>query len=103
MILDRLQHCALDPVTHELIAGAGLRLGADPLEPRAPEGHKLTAWLHARGRALPNLPGILHQTLAGLLQTGSSGGSTRHGLEITGLRLVDGRHRPGAGAGPWQG
>jgi hypothetical protein len=48
--------------------------------------------LDARGWALPSTAGITHQTVAGFLSTGSSGGSLFHSVsrQVIALRLVDG-------------
>jgi len=74
---------------------AGCHLGADP---RAPTGsatweRSLLCQLERRGLALPDLGGVTHQTIAGFLMTGSSGGTTQHALEdsVVALRLIDGR------------
>lgn len=92
MVLDRLRGLRLDAATGEVTVGAGVRLGADPFDHRAPDGVALCPWLHARGRALPNVGGVLHQTVAGFLATGSGGGSTVYdaAAAVTALRLVDG-------------
>lgn len=92
LVLDRLRDLRFDEVTGEVTAGAGMRLGDDPLDPSRGASPTLCAWLHARGRALPNLGGVIHQTVFGFLATGSGGGSTRYdaATAVTGLRLVDG-------------
>lgn len=92
VVLDRLRGMSLDEASGEVSAGAGLRFGADPFDPRVADGVALCPWLHERGRALPNLGGVLHQTVAGFLLTGSGGGSTQHDLAsaVAGLRLIDG-------------
>ncbi len=56
----------------------------------------LTAILHHRdGLALPDLGGISHQTVAGYLSTGSSGGTVRWSIHeaIARLRVIDGTGR----------
>lgn len=90
--LDRLRHLRYDEATRDVTAGAGLRLGLDPLDPRGGAVPTLCAWMQARGLALPNLGGITHQTVAGFLATGSAGGSTRYDAStaVVALRLVDG-------------
>ncbi|MGC4083050.1 MAG: FAD-binding protein [Vicinamibacterales bacterium] len=92
LVLDRFRHIDIDTRTWEVSAGAGLRLGVDPLNPRAASDATLCPALHAAGRALPNLGGIVHQTVAGFLATGSAGGSTRFdaAASVVGLRFVDG-------------
>src|SRR5690606_23908365 len=77
------------------IAGGGCRFGFDPRDPtgRSSEANGLCPQLEARGLALPLLGGVTHQTVAGYLATGSSGGSLRWSLNdaVRSLRLVDGR------------
>jgi D-arabinono-1,4-lactone oxidase len=95
IVLDRLKQLEYDAASGEVTAGAGVRLGEDPLDPLRGDGTALCPWLHARGRALPNLGGVIHQTVAGFLATGSGGGSTRFdaAAAVVGLRLVDGTGR----------
>lgn len=89
LVLDRLDGVSLDGTI--VTVGAGVRLGPDPRDPHRRPG--LCAWLHARGLALINVGGVLHQTVAGFLMTGSCGGSTTEDVSasVVGLRLVDGR------------
>jgi hypothetical protein len=83
------------PSESRVRVGAGCRMGGDPSVSHgfASREHSLAAALARRGRALPNVAGIMRQTLAGFLATGSSGGSTQHDLGgcVRGLRFVDGR------------
>ena len=53
---------------------------------------KANYYLDDRGYALPILGGISHQTVAGFLQTSSSGGSIFHGMadSILSIEFVDG-------------
>jgi D-arabinono-1,4-lactone oxidase len=73
--------------------GAGCYLGINPSDRSQREEDSLTRQLEARGYALPILGGITHQSVAGFLQTGSAGGSFRHGMSDTleELELVDGQ------------
>ena len=69
----------------------------------------LTAILHHRDRlALPDLGGISHQTVAGFLSTGSSGGTVKWSVHeaIAKMRVIDGAGRvaeltPDAGDAEW--
>ena len=74
-------------------AGAGIRLGADPDE-GVDEKDSLLYWLATRnpGMSVPDLGGIIHQSLGGFLSTGSSGGSLKYSFEqaIVGFSFVDG-------------
>lgn len=95
IVLDRLKQLRYDAASGEVTAGAGIRLGIDPLDPLRGDGTALCPWLHARGRALPNLGGVIHQTVAGFLTTGSGGGSARFdaATSVVGLRFIDGTGR----------
>lgn len=95
LVLDRLKQLEYDAASEEVTVGAGIRLGIDPLDPLRRDGTPLCPWLHARGRALPNLGGVIHQTVAGFLATGSGGGSARFdaAASVVGLRFVDGTGR----------
>jgi FAD/FMN-containing dehydrogenase len=95
VVLDRLKQLSFDAASGEVTAGAGVRLGIDPLDPLRADGTALCPWLHARGRALSNLGGVIHQTVAGFLATGSGGGSARFDVaaSVVALRLVDGTGR----------
>lgn len=95
LVLDRIRHIRYDPLTQNVIAGAGARLGHDPLDPRRGGAEVLIERLRAHGRALPNIGGVTHQTVAGFLATGSAGGSAAHDAAsaVVGLRVVDGTGR----------
>lgn len=95
IVLDRLREVRYDAASEEVTVGAGVRLGIDPLDPLRNDGTALCPYLHARGRALPNLGGVIHQTVAGFLATGSGGGSARFdaAAAVVALRLVDGTGR----------
>lgn len=64
---------------------------------RLPAGMRygdLAVWLHARGRALPNLASLPHISVAGAVATGTHGAGLRNGslaTSVTALELVDGR------------
>jgi len=92
IVLDRLKQLEFCAESGEVTVGAGVRLGIDPLDPLRGDGTALCPWLHAKGRALPNLGGVIHQTVAGFLASGSGGGSARFDAasSVVGLRFVDG-------------
>jgi len=73
-------------------AGAGCYLGKNPSDPTSTWSNSLNGQLEALGVALPILGGISHQTIAGFLQTSSSGGSLRHGIAeaLVAIEWVDG-------------
>jgi FAD/FMN-containing dehydrogenase len=93
LCLDQLRAVELLP-NGRVRVGAGVRFGHDPRDPKAgdPDLTGLCPWLHARGRALPTLGGIAHQTVVGFLQTGSAGASLTHALHdaVERIELVDG-------------
>ncbi len=76
-------------------AEAGINLGRNPYDPSRTStwGNSLNLALRRRGRALPDLGGITHQTVGGFLSTGSSGGSVMYSLgdAVERIRFVDGR------------
>jgi hypothetical protein len=92
LLMEKMRGVTIDAEKREVHALAGTHLGKDPYDPT-----KTSTWansvdlqLDQAGWALGDLGGISHQTVAGFLSTGSSGGSLTHSLEITGLTLVDG-------------
>lgn len=90
VVLDRLRDVWIDARASRVVVGAGVRFGADPYDPHADEG--LCPQLDRAGFALPNLGGIVHQTVVGFLLTGSAGGSLRHDLHaaVEAITFVDG-------------
>ncbi|MES2638375.1 MAG: D-arabinono-1,4-lactone oxidase [Myxococcota bacterium] len=95
MILDRMAEIrSADPDTMQVTVGAGCHFGADPRDATqmATAERSLGWYLEARGWALPDLGGVSHQTIAGFLATGSSGGTLSHAVldTVVALRLVDG-------------
>lgn len=72
--------------------GAGCHLGVDPKVAHSTWGNSFNYQLDQRGFALPTLGGISHQTIAGFLQTSSSGGSYRYGIAevIESVEIVTG-------------
>jgi D-arabinono-1,4-lactone oxidase len=72
--------------------GGGCYLGVNPADPSSNRANSLDDQLEARGFALPILGGISHQTIAGFLQTSSSGGSLQYGFAdaVKAIELVDG-------------
>jgi D-arabinono-1,4-lactone oxidase len=72
--------------------GGGCNLGINPSDPTSTPSNSLCLTLASRGYALPILGGISHQTVAGFLQTGSSGGSLCHGMSdvVVEMEIIDG-------------
>jgi len=98
LMLDRLRQVAITPTGdgNALVeVEAGTNLGRNPYDPTGTSTwtSSLNSHLRRLGFALPDLGGISHQTVAGFLATGSSGGSVRYsvGDAIERVRFVDGR------------
>lgn len=73
---------------------AGIHLGHDPNDPLSTLENSLLYQLHHTfGLAVEDLGGITHQTVAGFLSTGSSGGSIAYSVHdnVHALRFVDGK------------
>lgn len=93
LVLDRHAAVKIDVATKQVTVQAGCRFARDPRDPsgRSSDANGLCQQLDAAGLALGNLGGVSHQTIAGFLATGSSGGSTQFDLgTVLSLRLVDG-------------
>ncbi|MFZ5891069.1 MAG: FAD-binding protein [Myxococcota bacterium] len=73
-------------------AQGGCHLALDPYDPQSTLENSLLYQLDAAGFALDTLGGITHQTVAGFLSTGSSGGTTKWhiGENVLEIRLIDG-------------
>lgn len=75
-------------------AEAGCNLGQDPHDPSATStwANSLFAQINAKGWAFPDTGGIIHQTVAGFISTGSAGGSLEDsvGDAIHAIRFIDG-------------
>lgn len=80
----------------EVRVGGGCYLGRNPEDPASTWANSLNAQLEAWGLALPILGGITHQTIAGFMQTSSSGGSLKFGFAdaVKEIGLVDGTGTP---------
>ncbi len=93
--LDRMNGLAwIDEAQGVVEAEAGIHLGADPYNPlgRADLDNSLLFQLFEKGWGLNDLGGITHQTVAGFLSTGSSGGSLIYELNnVVAFRVIDGR------------
>ena len=81
------------PVGDLVTVEAGIHLGHDPNDPLSTlENSFLYQLHHNHGLAVDDLGGISHQTVAGFLSTGSSGGSLTFSVHenVHALRFVDG-------------
>jgi hypothetical protein len=94
IMLDQYRAVSIDPVNMTVTCQAGVNLGPDPYDPSDTSTleNSLLYQLDQAGLALPDLGGISHQTVAGFLATGSSGGSLNYDLgdSIESIRLIDG-------------
>ncbi|MFN8355836.1 MAG: D-arabinono-1,4-lactone oxidase [Spirosomataceae bacterium] len=96
--LDQLRSISYDDATMQVTVGAGINLGVDPFDPSgvsfANDGtnNLLYQLNQTKGWALKNVPDVVHQTVAGFISTGSSGGTMQHAFDeaIVSLRMVDG-------------
>lgn len=72
--------------------GAGCNLGVNPEDPRSTLENSFNFQVNQAGFALPTLGGISHQTIAGFLQTSSSGGCVQHGIAdvLEAIEWIDG-------------
>jgi D-arabinono-1,4-lactone oxidase len=72
--------------------GAGCYLGVNPKDHTSTLANSFNKQIDERGFALPILGTISHQSIAGCLQTSTSGGSNQHGLcdVIEGFEWVNG-------------
>jgi hypothetical protein len=94
IMLDQYRSLIIDEENMTVTCNAGINLGPDPYDPSgvSTESNSLLYQLNEKGLALPDLGGITHQTVAGFLATGSSGGSLNYDLgeSILSIRLIDG-------------
>jgi hypothetical protein len=83
-----------DDASLQVTVQAGCHLGLDPSDPTHTSTweNSLFHWLVAKGWAMPDTGGIIHQAVGGFLSTGSSGSSLQHSFnrQLIGLRLIDG-------------
>lgn len=95
ILLDQLRHVDIDKETRLVTVQAGCNLGRDPMDPSgtSTEKNSLFYQITEAGLAFPDTGGIIHQTVAGFLGTGSTGGSLQHtiGDTIVAIRFIDGR------------
>jgi len=98
LILDRMRQVDIHPKEKGgalVEVEAGVNLGKDPYDPTGTStwANSLNAKLQRNGFALPDLGGISHQTVAGFMSTGSSGGSIEKDLlrAVKRIRFVDGK------------
>lgn len=98
LLLDRYTGVTFDDAKKQATALAGTHLARDPFDPHkiATDENGLLLQLDRKGWSLPTLGGITHQTVAGFISTGSSGGTLSWSAHesIVAIRIVDGQGVP---------
>jgi hypothetical protein len=94
IMLDRMNNVSINRERKQVTAQAGCHLGMDPFDPAESSNMKdsLFYQLDQAGLAIPDMGGIIHQTVGGFLSTGSAGGSVQYsfGDQLIALRIIDG-------------
>lgn len=94
IMLDQMAAVSFDDARMQVTVQAGCHLGLDPSDSTGVSTleNSLFYQIERRGWAFPDTGGITHQTVAGFLSTGSSGGSLSHsvGDQIVSIRVLDG-------------
>lgn len=96
MELDQVRSVSIDETNSQVTVGGGCNLGFDPFDPsetsKQTDINNLFFQLNQKGLAIPNVPGAIHQTVAGFIATGSSGGTMQHSFDecILSVRIIDG-------------
>ena len=94
--LDQLRSVSIDETNSQVTVGGGCNLGFDPFDPsetsKQTDINNLFFQLNQKRLAIPNVPGAIHQTVAGFIATGSSGGTMQHSFDecILSVRIIDG-------------
>ncbi|MGV3527737.1 MAG: FAD-binding protein [Flavisolibacter sp.] len=90
VMLSHMNDVKIDNKKMTVDVEGGCHLGLDPFDPSG-----ISTWenslfyqLDAAGFALPDMGGIIHQSIAGFLSTGSSGGSTQYSFGESLLSLT---------------
>jgi hypothetical protein len=91
--LKRLDLLSQDATGALVRIGAGCYMGHNPAEPKSTWANSLDGQLAALGVSLPLTGGITHQTVAGFMQTSSSGGSLKYRFAdaVRSIEWVDGQ------------
>jgi len=96
MELDQLRAVSINKATMQVTVGGGCNLAFDPFDPSAvsaqSDSNNLFFQLNQAGLAIPNVSNAIHQTVAGFISTGSSGGTMQHSFDecILAVRMIDG-------------
>ncbi len=94
IMLDKMREVRIDKDKMQVTVQAGCHLGRDPYDPSGTSNliNSLFYQLDQQGLAVPDMGGIIHQTVGGFISTGSAGGSVIHAFsdQISAIRLIDG-------------
>ena len=94
IMLDKMREVKIDKDKMTVKVQAGCHLGRDPYDPSGTSNliNSLFYQLDAEGLAVPDMGGIIHQTVGGFISTGSAGGSIMHAFsdQIAEIKIVDG-------------
>lgn len=94
IMLSKMNAVTFDDAKMQVTVQAGCHLGLDPFDPSgiSTTENSLFYQLNAKGWAVPDMGGIIHQAVGGFISTGSSGGSTTFDFSdaIVAIRLIDG-------------
>ncbi|MEO8853882.1 MAG: D-arabinono-1,4-lactone oxidase [Ginsengibacter sp.] len=94
--LDQMRDVTFGDGNNQVTVGGGCNLGTDPFDPagvsQLSDDKNLFFQLNEKGLSIPNVSGAIHQTIAGFISTGSSGGTMQHSFEdcILSIRIIDG-------------
>src|SRR5205807_10429427 len=82
LVLDKLCDIVIDPLKKTVQVQAGCNLGFNPYDPTCTStlSNSLFYQLDREGLAFPDMGGIILQTVAGFVSTGSSGGSLKYAV-----------------------
>ena len=94
IMLDKMREVKIDKAKRKVTVQAGCHLGRDPYDPSGTSNliNSLFYQLDAVGLAVPDMGGIIHQTVGGFISTGSAGGSVVHAFsdQIAEIKFIDG-------------
>ncbi len=90
VMLSKMNAVSIDKANSTVTVQAGCHLGLDPWDPTGISTleNSLLYQLNQEGLSIPDLGGIIHQTVGGFMATGSSGGSTTYSFD-SGILSVD--------------
>jgi len=83
VMMSKMNAVSIDKKRSTVTVQSGCKLGLDPFDPTgiSKKENALCYLLNKAGLALPDLGGIIHQSVGGFLSTGSSGGTTEFSFD----------------------